>query len=435
MPSRADRRDAAERALRLASFALLAWVAALLLGGRPARAGAAWQESGDLAGPALAAWTIAPPADTLVTAFARAPDAPVRDWLAALRAAGTAVRWRDEGVAPVALELVAVSDPAGGVRALVAANPPARVTLADSAGGGPLDSADAAGGGVVFVVPGRPQRLSARVGGQTARAAADTLARRRLAVLGRAGWETKFVIAALAERGWVVDARVAVAPGITVAQGAAFPLDTASHAAVVVLDSIEPAAAAAVARFVASGGGLVLAAGAAAGPVGAIAPATRGATVRPATLVFDARRPPRALGYTALVLRPGAIGLERRGGGGHVVVAARRAGTGRVVETGYDETWRWRLSGDEALEAHGAWWGALVAAAAYRPETGPGTAAAVPADPAPRAALHQALGGPSRGALVPPRPGAPTRRLPLAATLLFAVLLAEWASRRLRGAA
>ncbi len=431
MPSRADRRDVTERALRLASLALLAWVAWLLLGGgRPSRAGAAWQESGDLAGPALAAWTIAPPADTLVTAFARAADAPVRDWLAALRAAGTAVRWRDEGVAPVALELVPVSDPAGGVRALVAAPAPAVVRLAD--GTGTLDSADAAGGGASFVVPGRPQRLSARVGGQTAGAAADTLARRRLAVLGRAGWETKFVIAALEERGWLVDARVAVAPGITVAQGAAFPLDTASHAAVVVLDSIEPAAAAAVARFVDRGGGLVLGGAAAAGPLGGIAPATHGGAVRPATQVFDARRPRRAIGYTALVPRPGAIGLERQGG--HVVVAARRAGTGRVVETGYDETWRWRMSGDEALEAHGAWWAALVAAAAYRPEAGPSSGTGV-TDPAPRAALHEALGGPTQFTGVPPRPGEPTRRLPPVAALLFAALLAEWASRRLRGAA
>ncbi len=433
MSSRVERRDLPERALRLASFTLLAWVAWLLLGGdRRARAGggAAWQEGTELAEPALVAWTLAPPADTLVTAFARAPDAPVRDWLAALRAAGTAVRWRDLGVEPVALELVPLSDPAGGVRALVAAAGPARVTLVDSAG--PLDSAEAAGGGASFLVPGRPQRLAARVGGQATRAGADTLARRRLAVLGRAGWETKFAIAALEERGWLVDARVTVAPGITVAQGAAFPLDTAVHAAVVVLDSLEPAAAAAVARFVDRGGGLVLGAAAATGPLGAIAPATRGAVVRPATLVFDARRPRRAIGHTALVPRPGAVALERQAA--DVVVAARRAGAGRVVETGYDETWRWRLSGDEALEAHGAWWAALVAAAAYRPEGRPSSGTTT-TDPAPRAALHAALGGPTRFTGVPPRPGEPTRWLPFAAALLFVTLLAEWASRRLRGAA
>jgi hypothetical protein len=109
------------------------------------------------------------------------------------------------------------------------------------------------------------------------------------------------------------------------------------------------------------------------------------------------------------------------------------------VQVGYDETWRWRmLGGDDAPSAHRRWWSAVVGGAAYAPavaRTGGDLRSpdATPPDPAPYAGTVAALGA--------PRPAAPA-----AATsggtgipwwLFFpiaAALLAEWGSRRLRGA-
>src|SRR5690606_22606590 len=99
----------------------------------------------------------------------------------------------------------------------------------------------------------------ASVGGSGASARAhDSLDLREVAVLGSAGWESKFVIAALEESGWKVSARLAVAPGIFVRQGSV-QLDTAVTGVVVVLDSTAVRDVGALERFVRSGGGLVLA--------------------------------------------------------------------------------------------------------------------------------------------------------------------------------
>ncbi|HEY0970737.1 MAG TPA: hypothetical protein VGE02_07165, partial [Gemmatimonadales bacterium] len=143
--------------------------------------------------------------------------------------------------------------------------------------------------------------------------------------------------------------------------------------------------------------------------------------------------PRRGLPLRPVAVRADAVPLETRGGS--VAVAARRVGAGRVVQLGYDETWRWRMAGAEgAPAAHRAWWSGLVAAAAYAPR---GSDAAAVLDDAPVARLIAALGAPSaeladgategRGAV---ERGAPAWIFPLVAI----ILLAEWASRRLRGA-
>jgi hypothetical protein len=451
----------AERALRVA--ALLALVAAIWAelprASAPAR-GRVTLRTAELPG-ALDHWTATPPSESLHLAADSLPGPAARDWLAALRRAGTAVGWSNERLAAVAVALEKSGDPAGGLRVLVAAPSGATVGLADDLS--VLDSSPASAGGAAFRLGAATPGLRVSLGAHRAiPVPPDSLLPRRLVLLARAGWESKFILAVLEERGWEVDARLEVGPGMAVSQGAPLPPDTARHAAVIVLDSLAPAESQRVASFVRSGGGLVLGPEAARSPaLAALAPAGRGARVGAATLTFTVSEPRRALSFTALSpLRAGAVVLESRGG--RVAAAARRVGAGRVLQLGYHDTWRWRFSGGEdGPEAHRAFWAAVVSAAASRavvrgrdgewvrtsPEAQPPhqaneRSAESPAirlresapDPAPLPALHASLGEPwttrSRTPR-PPKPGFP--RGPVFA-LLVGSLVIEWASRRLRGA-
>jgi hypothetical protein len=104
---------------------------------------------------------------------------------------------------------------------------------------------------------------------------------------------------------------------------------------------------------------------------------------------------------------------------------------GRVVQLGYDETWRWRLAGTgDAPAAHREYWSSVVSAAAYR-ATSP-VAAARTSDAAPLASLYSDLGAPSAPRAVPLAIGAGLHWWMFVALALL--LLAEWTSRRLRGA-
>ncbi|HEU4563023.1 MAG TPA: hypothetical protein VFS05_00185 [Gemmatimonadaceae bacterium] len=458
-----------ERALRLTSVVL----AALMLWAslRPVVSTRAWDRAAE---PALVAaaerWTRDGRLDSVHVALDTVPSAELRAWLRALRRAGVRVAWRGDAIPATALELQRRNEPEGGVTALIAAPAGEAVVIADAAG--MVDSVRAAGGGAALRLAAVASPVRAEVGRQAARAPEPPrLAPRRVLVLGAAGWEAKFTIAALEERGWEVDARLRVAPAVEVAQGSVAALDTARHAAVVVLDTTAGAWSARIARFVRSGGGLVLAGSAArTSGLAALAPAAPGERVRPASVAFLADAPRRALGFWPLVrLAPDAVPLETRDG--RVSAAARRVGAGRVVQVGDDESWRWRMEGgDEAPEAHRAWWSSVVASASYRaeerardhsaadgidstrrggpPPTAESTAAptdrshpsdalatgASLGDAAPLAALVDALGPPA-----PPPAGAPAAPEPpalrgwmLAALLLS--LLAEWTSRRLRGA-
>ena len=251
-------------------------------------------------------------------------------------------------------------------------------------------------------------------------------------MLGRATWEAKFVIAALEEAGWPVDARLAVAPGIEVVQGAGRSPDTASHAAVVVLDAPSAATAAAITRYVRSGGGLILSGTSASAPsMATIAAGRVGMRTRPSSIVVAEDAPRRALGFLAIAPRADALVLEQRDT--RVAAAARRVESGRVVQIGYDETWRWRMGGGaQALDAHRAGWSALVSSVAHR--------AVVPLSPDPRdddaplAHLVDALGRPTAAAASMPSDArwAPSPAVLFA--LLSVLLLTELASRRLRGA-
>ena len=132
---------------------------------------------------------------------------------------------------------------------------------------GPLDTVGSALGAVRLAsVEGN---VTVTAGRQHARAYAPASERpRRVFVSGGAGWEAKFVIAALEERGWTVDADLFVGPDRDVRQGAAAPLDTARYSAVVLLDSTAAERARGVERFARAGGGVVLAGDAESGKSG-----------------------------------------------------------------------------------------------------------------------------------------------------------------------
>ena len=380
--------------------------------------------------PRLIRSAVAPHVEAVLSA---APGAPYRDALAAIARAGGHVDWRAEHRLPdIALEVVPRVDPAGGVRAFVAADRGARVSLSDRAS--PLfDTIAVAEAPEAVTLAAFVPPLWGIAEDEAAIATPiDSLVLRRVAVLGAAGWEGKFLLAALEERGWRVSAAFAVAPAVAVTQGAALTLDTARTLAVIVLDSATAQShAREIADFVRQGGGAVLAGNAAAAPaLASIAAGRVGERVRPAALSFADTAPRRALGFREITrLATDALDIESREG--RVAVAARRVGVGRVIQVGYDETWRWRFEGGaRAAESERAWWSGVVSAAAYRAASPIASAANTQA--APLAQLIAALGPPvttAASASVVPH-GLPWWLL----AVILAAIVAEIASRRLRGA-
>jgi hypothetical protein len=259
----------------------------------------------------------------------------------------------------------------------------------------------------------------------------DSLVVRPVLVIGQAGWESKFVVAALEENGWTVAARLLVAPGAVVRQGTAAAIDTGSISAIVVLDSTSSLDAQTITRFVNAGGGLV-ASGAGIGhpALRAILPA-RVSSVPGVIGALLGTAPREGLNARSFAARTGQVALERRGEA--PVVVGRRVGSGRVLAIGYDETWRIRMTapGDSAPSAHRAWWSSMVSSVALvRPvprETGM-------IDEAPMAATIAAL-GPSVGTGDRPSGGRPVPWEALLALVAAGGLLAELLSRRLRGVA
>ena len=417
-----------ELAARVAATLLIAWMIGRALA--PTARVSIEERSDSRALPsAIVSWTLAPVPTSVHVTLRLAPRARERDWLRALAGAGVRVGWSGDSIPATAIEVAARSDPAGGVRAFVAAPAGAQGTLSDAVG--MLDSVTVGAGVNALTVPIASGALDVAIGDQHALAGApDSVLPRQVVVLGQAGWEGKFVIASLQERGWKVSSRVRVAPGIFASQGTPLALDTAHTAAVIALDSSASAYAGTITAFERSGGGVVLAGDAALAPsLRAIAPGRVGARVLAASISFASATPRRALGFfPVLSLASDAVALESRDG--RVAAAARRVGAGRVVQLGYDETWRWRLAGTgDAPAAHRDYWSSVVAAAAYRATA---RSAATLEDAAPLASLYAALGDPTIARGAPAILGA---RLPWwMFAALAALLLAEWGSRRLRGA-
>lgn len=430
MPSRADWRRVAEWTLRLLLVAILA--IALWRSMRASRSGAV-----SIAAPASApdeALKVATRSERVgaVNVHVDGALSPTqRDWLVALRRAGTRVRW--DGAPPtLAVSADRAREPVASVRIRLLADSGGSLVLADSVGvidtvrsahGASLEATDAVG------------VVSARRGAFGAAARVPPRDDRRdVLVLGRAGWESRFVLAALGEAGWRVRGRLPVAPGESVMDASLQPIDTSRYDVVIALDSTAADLAPAIARFVAQGGGLV-AAGSALdiGAVRTLVPARAGAR-RPGRILLEGDTLTRAgLPLRPLVaVRDDAVALERQDGG--VAVAIRRAGRGRVAAVGYDESWRWRMQGGEAGEvAHRDWWSRMTGLVAPERAAAATSAPSPRVDAAPRAALIASLGPPSNASDSDEQPV--SNRLPLVLLIVaLAALLAETASRRFRGA-
>jgi hypothetical protein len=450
MRSRGDRvRRVVEHALRgvaLAALAALFWRAV-----RPPAPSGLAVAHGDVAS-SLARWTAFPPGAVHVVLDA-APGQRTRDWLRALAHAGTPLRWSAaRPIVPASIVAEPLAEPHRGTRVRFAASGSDPVSVGDDAG--MIDTLPSGGAAQLELAAVAGE---VRATGRTFAAGAsarDSVELRPVLVLSAASWESKFVIAALEERGWRVAARARVAPAVEVTQGPLGAIDTAHYAAVIALDSTAAPYAGAIARYARDGGGVILAGAAAriAGLAG-VAPGAVGRRMAGVAGAVASDEPRSGLpAYHIASLRPDAIALESRDA--TPVIAARRASAGRVLQSGYDETWRWRMSGgDGAVAAHREWWSRLVSAVAYAPLVPVSHAAAVsmvgaspdmlqpsgapldeaPLDEAPLAALIDALGAPA-----PLTPGLTPEPDPARATrILFALvvgsLLLEWTSRRLRG--
>jgi len=395
MPSPISARRIGEWALRVLSFAILG---VLLM--------RAWQPSAGVArsdratqtdiNTTLAKWSMVPPARIhLVLDSVLAPDE--RDWLAAIERAGTGVTWEGPHIAATAVALSRIADPAGASELSVAA--PARSVMVVRDRTGIIDSATVGGNGVRLEIPGAASSVGASVGTSTAWAAApDSVVFKRLLIEGAASWETKFTIAALAERGWQIDAISHVAPGVDVREGNPVAPDTSRYAAVIAVDSTAALIARGASAFVHNGGGLVT--------------------------LHDA---------SAVGPRPDAsVVLERTAEG---EVRASRVGNGRMIRIAYRDLWRHRMTDNDTVPdpvaAHREWLARVVASVAHAPRV-PSQVDTL-TDPAPLADMVGRLGprSASLGEESPMR-----RKVP--SSVLFGILLAslllELASRRLRGA-
>jgi hypothetical protein len=388
-------RSRAERAARALALIVLVWTWWRLVFPVPASRGMRVVDQAHL-GLSLAAWSTSDGPAAIHVRLAAVPGPTERDWLSAIDRAGGHVTWdaASARLPATAIDAEPVADPRPTSRVSVAVPIGAPVALGDRFGA--FDTTVAPYGLASFTLP-RTAVVAATVNGTTARASAsDSLVLRRLYLVGRAGWEAKFVARALEEEGWAVDAHFTVAPNNNVVPATTPGLDTGEYAAIILVDTVSSPDVSHIAHFVQSGGGLVL------GPHAA-----------------------RAIG---------ASGLTTGGTTIAPTVVARRVGEGRVVEVSDTATWQWRMAdNDTGMVRHRAWWSGLVSIVAYAPlEVHAGRDPTI--DPAPLLALRERLGGPrpAPALATPDRWSMPMRWLFAAATLL---LLAEWTSRRLRGAA
>ena len=248
-----------------------------------------------------------------------------------------------------------IVDPKRPVRIWVAAPNRSSILVRDTVSA--IDSVVTKSWGTVVVAPHVEGRVRATVGGTTATAVGrDSLVIKPVLVLGIASWEGKFILASLEEYGWKVDAHFGITAQRgndgTVIQGPPVPqLDTAHYAAVIALDTSAAGFAEQIGNFVRQGGGFIATGDAASLPAFAsLLPATATPKAHDDmseiaedsnSIVTDSLHPRRALALTPLTqLKPGAVALEMRDK--QAAVVARRIGTGRILQVGYHNTWRWR---------------------------------------------------------------------------------------------
>src|SRR5712672_178165 len=260
MPSRAEMRIRSEQALR----GIVIVVLAVML----------WQSlhvQGDSGGRAVSARGIGRATLSNWSSFSKAPgrlhvqldSVPSKieqAWLGALAGAGSSVTWSG-GLAATMIDAQPIASPTGGTKVLVAAPSGSSVVISDEVG--VIDTLRPHDAGASVTLNSVTDRLSARTKNSIASTGVrDSVVLHKILVIGEAGWESKFTIAALEEEGWKVDALIRVAPGVDVTQGSA-AIDTSRYSAVVALDAGASPYANRIAEFARNGGGVVLGSGAA----------------------------------------------------------------------------------------------------------------------------------------------------------------------------
>lgn len=362
------------------------------------------------------------------------PSPLERAWLGALAGAGSSVTWSGD-LPPVMIGAQPVASPAGGVKVIIAAPSGSSVVLRDDVG--LIDTVRAQSGGAALGLASVAGNIAASVKGSLASTVSrDSIVLHRILVVGNAGWESKFVVAALEEEGWKVDAFIRVAPGVDVTQGPSAVIDTSRYSAVVALDGAASTYANRIIEFARTGGGVVLAPPAAS--LDAMAP-LRAGTVGRATSEAHTIQSGGAVTLATLALSPitslrsDAIPLERRAGA--VSIAARRIAAGRSLQLGYEDTWRWRMGGAEgAVRDHRRWWTGLVSSVAYASRI-PRATTIAPTDEAPMIGLITVVGPASPAGSILTGSGSPPDWPAWLFALLALALVGEVGSRRLRGRA
>ena len=361
------------------------------------------------------------------------PSALERAWLGALAGAGSSVSW--SGIIPaLMIEAEPFASPLMGTRILVAAPRGSLPVISDDVG--VIDTLRGGTAGASVALNSAPQSVAARLKGAGASAVQrDSTAIHKVLVIGEAGWESKFVVAALEADGWKVDALIRLAPGIDVTQGTPAVIDTSRYSAVIALDAAASSYAARIIAFARMGGGVILAPRAAS--VAAMAPFRAAAVDRGTVESRESNNAmPVSLAALPLVrmtsLRSDAVPLGMRGGA--TTIAARRTGAGRLLQLAYEDTWRWRMGGSEnAVRDHQKWWSALVSEVAYAPSIPRATTESA-SDEAPMAGLVAAIGSSTEAPVRSALERAGSDWMLWLFTLLVVTLIFEVASRRLRGA-
>ena len=432
MLSRVEMRILVERSLRgivVAILALLLWKSLFYEESSAVQENVGGQPSIET----LSTWSNTPSAPGKIhVQLDTVPSQLERAWLRALAGAGSVVTWSGS-LPPLMIDAQPVASPTGGVKTRVTAPSGSTVVIGDEVG--VLDT-------LRVVTSGAALTLNSSVGGLTGRmvgATASTIPRdsvmlHKVLVIGDANWESKFIVAALEEAGWKVDALIRVAPSVDVTQGSMASIDTSRYSAVVALDRSASPYANRLGDYVQSGGGVVLAPQAAAAD-GMLSLRIGGVGQPPS----DARAI-QASGNVSLAtlslapitsLRNDAVPLEKRGTA--VAVAARRISAGRILQLGYEDTWLWRMGGtDAAVRDHRMWWSGLLSSVAYAPRV-PRTVE-TQQDEAPLASLVASIGARSEESAGANLGTSRSRWMVWLFLLLVTVLISEIASRRMRGA-
>jgi hypothetical protein len=382
---------------------------------------------------ALAGWSSAPSAPARIhVQLDSVPSNIERAWLGALAGAGSSVTWSGD-LPSLMIDAQPVASPTGGTKVLLAAPSGSSVVMSDEVG--PINTLRPHDAGSSVTLSSVADRVTVRAKGSVASTIrGDSVVLRRILVIGEASWESKFVVAALEEEGWRVDALIRVAPGVDVTQGSA-AIDTSRYSAVVALDAGASPYANRITEFARNGGGVILGPGAAS--LDAMATLRAGAVGR-STSETRAAQSGGAVGLATLPLAPitslrsDATPFEKRGAA--IAVAAERVGAGRVLQVGYEDTWRWRMSGaDGAVRDHRLWWTRLVSSVAHAPRI-PRTTSTMSTDEAPMIGLVSIIGSATPLRVTSSLSGSQSDPMLWLFVLLTLGFIGEIASRRLRGA-